>query len=128
MLNENPRVANRNGLSRELARMNLSLNFYTQWYWKIDLHNLMNFLMLRSDNHSQYEIRVYANAMIQILKRWVPMIYQAFREYRLGSAQLSESGLEVVRKLIAGDQCTQESSGLSKREWRELMNSIGLNE
>ncbi len=81
----------RQGLARELARMNLSLNFYTQWYWKTDLYNLLNFLSLRGDAHAQYEIRVYAEAMIGTLERWVPMTAQAFRQYRLGGTELMET-------------------------------------
>ncbi|HJO88401.1 MAG TPA: FAD-dependent thymidylate synthase, partial [Alphaproteobacteria bacterium] len=77
------------GLARELARMNLTLNTYTQWYWKIDLHNLMHFLSLRADPHAQYEIRVYAEAMLDCLKRWVPLVYEAFTDYRTGGAFLS---------------------------------------
>ncbi len=113
------------GLARELARMNLSLNYYTQWYWKTDLHNLMNFLRLRADAHAQYEIRVYAEAMLETFKRWVPLTYGAFQEYRLGSVQLSASGLQVVKRLLAGKDVSQAESGLSPREWRELMASLG---
>ena len=80
-------------LARELARMNLSLNFYTQWYWKIDLHNLMHFLRLRADAHAQYEIRAYADVMTDTLKRWVPLCHEAFLEYRQGAAQISATGL-----------------------------------
>jgi thymidylate synthase (FAD) len=105
--------------------MNLSLNFYTQWYWKTDLHNLLNFLSLRGDAHAQYEIRAYAEAMIGTLERWVPMTAEAFRHYRLGGAQLSAGGLDVVKRLIAGEKVTQETSGLSKREWAELMETLG---
>jgi len=105
--------------------MNLSLNFYTQWYWKTDLHNLLNFLSLRADAHAQYEIRAYAEAMIGTVERWVPMTAEAFRQYRLGGAQLSERGLAVVRRLLAGETVTPEESGMSKREWAELMAVLG---
>jgi thymidylate synthase (FAD) len=115
----------RSGLARELARMNLSLNFYTQWYWKTDLHNLLNFLSLRADAHAQYEIRVYAEAMIETLERWVPMTAEAFRQYRLGGAQLSANALTVVKKMLAGEAVDQASSGMSKREWAELMQVLG---
>ncbi len=129
MLNEdeagNARDPGRRGLARELARMNLTLNTYTQWYWKIDLHNLMHFLSLRADHHAQYEIRVYAEAMLETLKRWVPITYEAFTQYRLGGAHLSAKGLEVVRRMLAGDTVSAEDSGLSAREWRELMDSLG---
>ncbi len=116
------------GLARELARMNLTLNTYTQWYWKIDLHNLLHFLSLRADLHAQYEIRVYAEAMLETVKRWVPMTCQAFLDYRLGGVHLSAKGLEVVKRLLDGSQVDQEDSGLSKREWRELMETLGRRE
>ena len=115
----------RHGLARELARMNLSLNFYTQWYWKTDLHNLLNFLSLRGDAHAQYEIRAYAEAMMETLEHWVPMTAEAFRQYRLGGAHLSANGLAVVKRLIAGETVTQQESGMSKREWTELMETLG---
>ena len=115
----------RPGLARELARMNLTLNAYTQWYWKTDLHNLMHFLALRADAHAQYEIRAYADVMLDIVKRWVPLAYDAFAEYRLGAAELSATALIVVRRMLAGEPVDQASSGLSKREWRELMATLG---
>ena len=115
----------RHGLARELARMNLSLNFYTQWYWKTDLFNLLNFLSLRGDAHAQYEIRVYAEAMLSTLERWVPLTADAFRQYRLGGAHLSERALAVVKRLIAGEPVSQEGSGMSKREWTEVMEMLG---
>jgi len=114
------------GLARELARMNLSLNFYTQWYWKIDLHNLLHFLSLRADAHAQYEIRVYAEAMLDILKAWVPITYSAFMDYRMGGAALSAKGLAVVKRMIGGEKVAQEQSGMSKGEWRELMGVLDL--
>jgi thymidylate synthase (FAD) len=109
------------GLARELARMNLSLNFYTQWYWKTDLHNLMHFLSLRADPHAQYEIRAYADAMLDTLQRWVPLAHAAFLEYRMNATTISATGLEVVRRMLAGEPVEQKDSGLSPREWRELM-------
>ncbi len=115
----------RSGLARELARMNLTLNTYTQWYWKTDLHNLMHFLRLRADAHAQYEIRVYADIMLDTLKRWVPLTCEAFHDYRMGAAHISATGLEVVRRLLAGEAVIQADSGLSKREWRELMETLG---
>ena len=115
----------RSGLARELARMNLTLNTYTQWYWKVDLHNLMHFLSLRADAHAQYEIRVYADAMMETLKRWVPLTASAFEDYRMGAAHLSAKGLAVVKRMIAGEQVEQKQSGLSAREWRELMATLG---
>ena len=126
MLNEgDKRNESRQGLARELARMNLSLNFYTQWYWKTNLHNLLHFLSLRADAHAQYEIRVYADAMMDTLKRWVPFTHDAFMDYRMGAMTLSAKGLAVLQRMLAGEQVGQESSGLSRREWRELMDSLG---
>ncbi len=129
MLNEdeagNPVEEGRQGLARELARMNLTLNTYTQWYWKTDLHNLLHFLSLRADSHAQYEIRAYAEAMLQTVKAWVPITYDAFVEYRQNAALLSAGMLAVVKRLLAGEAVTAENSGLSKREWRELMATLG---
>ena len=116
---------NKKGLARELARMNLTLNTYTQWYWKTDLLNLMNFLRLRADSHAQYEIRVYADIMLDTLKRWVPITYDAFLDYRVGSAEISSKGLKIVKNLISGNNIDYENSGLSKREWNELMTTLG---
>src|SRR5262249_52010066 len=116
------------GLARELARMNLNLNFYTQWYWKTDLHNLMNFLRSRADDHAQYEIRVYAEAMLETLKRWTPLTYAAYQEYRAGAAHISASGLATIKRMLKGEKVTQETSGLSKREWGELMDVLGQKE
>lgn len=124
-LSGSPIDPERPGLARELARMNLSLNFYTQWYWKIDLHNLMHFLSLRADAHAQYEIRAYAEVMLDILKRWVPLTYAALLEYRMDAATISAKGLAVIRRLLAGETVTPEESGLSGREWRELMALLG---
>lgn len=111
----------RSGLARELARMNLSLNYYTQWYWKTDLHNLMNFLQLRADTHAQYEIRAYAEVMLGIMAAWVPLAHAAFLEYRMGAVRLSATAVEAVRRMVAGEAITQADSGLTAREWHELM-------
>jgi len=105
----------------------LTLNVYTQWYWKCDLHNLLGFLSLRADAHAQHEIRVYAEAMLETVKRWVPLVYEAFQQYRLGGAALSAAGLAVVRRLVRGETVAQDESGLGAREWRELMATLGLN-
>ena len=115
----------RSGLARELARMNLTLNTYTQWYWKTDLHNLLHFLSLRADSHAQYEIRVYAEAMLETVKAWVPLSYEAFADYRMGAVMMSSQMLAIVRRLLGGEDVTQATSGLSKREWRELMEVLG---
>ena len=118
---------NKIGLARELARMNLTLNTYTQWYWKTDLLNLMNFLRLRADHHAQYEIRAYADAMLDTLKRWVPITYEAFMDYRVGGTEVSSKGKLIIQKLIKKENVTIEESGLSKREWNELMEAFDLN-
>ncbi len=112
------------GLAREIARTNLTLNYYTQFYWKIDLHNLLHFLKLRADKHAQYEIRVYAEVMLDIIKKWVPLAYNAFVEYCLESACISRTGLEIIRKLIKGENVTKEESNIGKREWDELMSIL----
>jgi len=114
----------KSGLARELARMNLTLNSYTQWYWKTDLLNLMNFLFLRADSHAQYEIRVYAEKMLDTVKKWVPITHAAFLDYRVGAAHLSSKGLKIVKSMINGNKVNYEDSGLSKREWNELMEVI----
>lgn len=129
MLNEddegNPIDPERSGLARELARMNLTLSTYTQWYWKTDLHNLLHFLALRADAHAQYEIRVYAEAMFPVMQAWVPQTWAAFQDYRLGAVNFSAAMLAVLKRLLAGEPVTQEQSGLSKREWREFMDALG---
>ena len=117
---------NETGLARELARMNLTLNTYTQWYWKTDLLNLMNFLRLRADHHAQYEIRAYADVMLDTLKRWVPITYDAFMDYRVGGTEVSSKGKKIIQKLINGESVDAEQSGLSKREWNELMTALEL--
>jgi thymidylate synthase (FAD) len=128
MLNEN--IAGetldpaKSGLARELARMNLSVNFYTQWYWKIDLHNLLHFLNLRTDPRAQYEIRVYADAILDVVKQWVPLTHAAFIDYRMGAYELSAKGLAIVRRLLRGEQVERESTGMSPGEWRELMETL----
>ncbi|MFN2520955.1 MAG: FAD-dependent thymidylate synthase [Candidatus Limnocylindria bacterium] len=113
------------GLARELARMGLTLNFYTQWYWKIDLHNLLGFVALRADPHAQYEIRVYAEVLLDILRRWVPLTYDAFVDHRLGAVQLSAKALAALRRMLGGEDVERESTGMSPGEWRELMETLG---
>jgi thymidylate synthase (FAD) len=114
------------GLARELARMNLPMNVYTQWYWKTDLHNLFNFIRLRADPHAQYEIRVYADAIGAIVRDWVPHAWTAFEDFRQGAVQLSAKGVEVLRRRLKGEVVTQETSGMSKGEWREFEITWGL--
>ena len=121
MINEN-----NVGITRELARMNLTLNYYTEWYWKINLHNLMHFVALRADSHAQYEIRVYAQVMLDIIKAWVPYTYEALENHVINGANISGAGVEVIKKLINGEKIDQESSNMSKREWAELSDLLGL--
>lgn len=129
MLNEGSEAAPadpaRQGLARELARMNLTLNTYTQWYWKTNLHNLFHFLALRADSHAQYEIRVYAEAMMAITEDWVPVAAEAFRDYRLGAVSFSAPMMAILRRMLAGEAVGQAESGLSIREWREMMAALG---
>ena len=129
LLNEQPDGSpadpDRPGLARELARINLPLSTYTQWYWKVNLHNLLHFLQLRADPHAQTEIRVYAEAMLGIVRRWVPVVAEAFEDYRLGAAELSGPMLAVVRAWLAGEPVDREASGLGIREWRELHALVG---
>lgn len=113
-------------LTRELARTNIPVNFYTQMYWKIDLHNLMHFLTLRADSHAQYEIRAYAEVMIKLLERWVPITYEAFLQYRKDGARFSKNGLETLKKILKGQKVSQEESGMSKREWQEFTEMLDL--
>ena len=113
------------GLARELARMNLPANVYTQWYWKVDLHNLFHFLRLRADSHAQYEIRVFAETMCDIVKDWVPAAYAAFEDYRLGGANLSGKGVAALRRMLAGEAMDAEKAGMSAGEWREFEALLG---
>ncbi|MEO1330810.1 MAG: FAD-dependent thymidylate synthase [Pseudomonadota bacterium] len=123
LLNERdgaPIDPDRSGLARELARMNLTLNAYTQWYWKTDLHNLFHFLRLRADPHAQYEIRVYADAIGDLVESWVPAAWSAFVDYRLNAAQFSGPAMAALRRMLAGEAVEQADSGLSPGEWREF--------
>ena len=128
MLNEDAaggvRDGERSGLARELARMNLPVNLYTQWYWKCDLHNFLHFLNLRGDAHAQLEIRVYAEALLEVVRQWVPLTYAAFVDYRQGAYELSAKGLAVVQRMVRGEAVDQRTSGMSPGEWRELMATL----
>ncbi|MEO1721333.1 MAG: FAD-dependent thymidylate synthase [Pseudomonadota bacterium] len=112
------------GLARELARMTLPMSIYTQWYWKTDLHNLFHFLRLRADAHAQYEIRAYAEAMGDIVKDWVPAAWRAFEDYRLHAQQFSGPAMACLRRMLAGEAVTQETSGMSAGEWREFETAL----
>jgi len=114
------------GIARELARMNLTLNTYTQWYWKIDLNNLLHFLALRADAHAQYEIRVYADIILDIVKKWVPVTYEAFEDYRVGGTQLSAKEILILKKIIKGETVDPDAEGISTREWGELQKKFDL--
>ena len=116
---------NKKGLARELARMNLPTNIYTQWYWKTDLHNLFNFIRLRNDLHAQYEIRVYAEKIAELVKKWVPFAFEAFEQYQLNSSHLSSNGLSCLKRLMKGEDVSQDNSGMGKREWKEFCEIIG---
>jgi thymidylate synthase (FAD) len=85
-------------------------------------------LSLRADPYAQHEIQVYAKTMLEIVEKWVPTACTAFMEYRLKGRSISGKGLEVIKKMIAGDPVTAESIGMSGREWRELMDVLGKSE
>ncbi len=113
-------------LARELARINLPVSFYTQWYWKIDLHNLFHFLRLRIDDHAQYEIRAYGEALARVMEAWVPLCWEAFTDYRLKSVHLSRVEAEIVRLLLQGGSPRAYAAELSKRERDELVRKLGI--
>jgi thymidylate synthase (FAD) len=113
------------GVARELARAVLPVSFYTQWYWKADLHNLLRFLELRMDAHAQWEIRQYADVVGSIVEQWVPHTWQAFRDYRLDRLELSSAAAEVVRRWTTGGTVEREETGLSQREWSDLHDRMG---
>jgi len=110
----------KNGLTRELARMNLPVNCYTQWYWKIDLHNLLHFINLRADSHAQYEIRAYAEILSDIVAKWVPMAFNAFKEYRRDGVHLSAKAKKYIEARLKGETIPFEQTGMTQREWQEL--------
>ena len=112
------------GVARELARTNLPLSLYTEWYWQIDLHNLFHFIRLRADSHAQYEIRAYAETMLDIVKLWVPHTYEAFMNYRVGGVHLSANAMKVLKRMLAGEMVDQSTSGMGMREWDEFMDVI----
>ena len=116
------------GIARELARIVLPTNYYTQWYWKIDLHNLLHFLNLRADGHAQYEIREYANIIGDIVKKWVPLTWEAFIDYRRESVSLSRQEVELLKQMLHGEKPKVSASGLTKREWIEFSQKFGLSD
>lgn len=109
------------GISRELARMNLNLSYYTEWYWKTNLHNLLHFIALRVDSHAQYEIREYAKVLLDIVKKWVPLTFSAFEEYIMNGELISGKSINIIKKMLNKEHVTRESCDMSQREWDELM-------
>lgn len=116
----------RSGISRELARMNLSLNYYTQWYWKTDLHNLFNFLRLRADSHAQYEIRAYAEKMLKLTKLWVPDATAAFEEYKLYAITFSRKEMKLMAKYPNPEEVVGTPEGFSEGEFKEFKKKLNL--
>jgi thymidylate synthase (FAD) len=110
------------GLARELSRIVLPLNVYTEWYWKTDLHNLLHFLRLRLDSHAQYEIRVYAEVMADIVKKWVPLAWEAFEDYVKDSVTLSKQEIQILKKNLKDIDIT--NADLSKRELEEFWSKL----
>lgn len=111
-------------VAREIARMNLPVNIMTQFYWQINLWNLLHFLKLRADAHAQHEIRAYADAMIGIVQKWAPMTYEGFRDYMQDALTLSGPALRVLRCILAGKEVDLSTTGLSKREIADLLDVI----
>ncbi|GAB4516939.1 MAG: FAD-dependent thymidylate synthase [Phycisphaerales bacterium] len=111
------------GLARELARIPLPQSLYTEWYWKIDLHNLLHFLSLRIDPHAQQEIRVYAQAMLDLIEPIVPVTVEAFRDYRMGAVNLTRLEVEAMR---AGKAELDTENAREQREWQEKRERLGL--
>lgn len=119
-------LINNYSLTRELARTILPVNVYSEWYWKIDLHNLLHFLKLRADPHAQYEIRCYADIILDLVKKWVPFTYEAFINYKKDSAVVSKKNLDLLKRLLKGEKVNQDASGLSKGEWAEFIDTFDL--
>lgn len=116
-------------LARELARINLPLSTYTEWYWKIDLHNLFHFLRLRLDQHAQYEIRVYGEKIVELIKPFVPLAYEAFEDYILNSANFSAIEMNILKSLVNTQDLKNysfDSQKMSKREIRDFLTKFGI--
>jgi len=111
-------------MRRELARVNLPVSLYTEWYWKIDLHNLLHFLRLRLDPHAQYEIRVFAEAMAEVVKEQVPLAWKAFDDYALQSVKFSRLELEVLKKALRGERVNLSEMIKNKRERTECLEKL----
>lgn len=115
------------GVAREIARINLPLSSYTEWYWKIDLHNLFRFLKLRLDWHAQYEIRVYAEAIANIIKELYPISFKAFSDYMLNSVTFSYAELSKIKKIFGKiniEELDDNDPNFSKFEKIELQKKI----
>lgn len=116
------------GVTRELSRMVLPTNIYTQWYWKTDLHNLFHFLRLRADSHAQWEIRQYANVICELVKDWVPLAYGAFEDYRLNAEQFSAQELDLLKAILRREAILDEEDAeffnLSSREAKEFISKL----
>ncbi len=115
------------GISRELARINLPLSIYTEWYWQIDLHNLFHFLKLRLDEHAQYEIRCYAEKMLEMARAVAPIATESFEEYSMYAVTLSRTELAAVKALIAGNRTKHDelAGALDKLERDEFERKMG---
>ena len=110
------------GVARELARAALPVSLYTQWYWKCDLHNLLHFLSLRMDPHAQQEIRVYAEAMYELIKPICPVACEAFEEYRMEGLHLTKLEIEAIR---SGEPIATDNKR-EQREWDEKRARLNL--
>ncbi len=116
-------------IARELARINLPLSTYTEWYWKIDLHNLLHFIKLRLDEHAQYEIRVYANKMGELIKPIVPVTYEAFEDYLLESLNFSKKELSILKRMMKAElpeDSLLEEFGIKGLEASEFNDKLNL--
>lgn len=116
----------RDGLTRELARINLTLGHYTQWYWKIDLHNLLHFLGLRLDSHAQYEIRAYCQVIATMVQEWVPDVWEAFTDYRLEGRSFSRQEMQALRTQLRGYPVDFAALGMADSEIAEYHKKLGL--
>ncbi len=114
----------RPGIAREIARMNLPVNVMTQFYWQMNLWNLLHFCKLRSDPHAQQEIRSYADAILSIVAKLAPITHEAFQDYMQGGLALSAPALRALRRALAGEPVDFGAEGLSKRETAELMHAL----
>lgn len=107
------------GIARELARINLPLSMYTEWYWQMDLHNLLHFLSLRMDNHAQWEIRQYADQIAELTKAVAPMAYKSFENHLLNGQRFSREEIEIIHKLIKGEE--NPLTGLKRLEFDQKL-------